>query len=160
MDRGTRGPAVDARSATSELGVFATGNLVHPVETADAVAVEGRSTARSVLEYLQQLVAEPAPIGSEAQPAATVIRVEPPLRWVVPNLVAADRTLLPDRRRMTIWADDFASRPVLDISQGTRQLTRVPLGRTVVPNRPYRVLADWMANVRRGGEDAVTIRLV
>ena len=41
MDPGTKGPACDVDGATSAPGVFATGNLVHPAETADVAAHAG-----------------------------------------------------------------------------------------------------------------------
>ncbi len=45
MDAGTRGPAVDAALRTSRPGVFAIGNLLHPVDTADGAALDGRHVA-------------------------------------------------------------------------------------------------------------------
>ncbi len=38
IDPGTNGPACDVDGATSAPGIFATGNLVHPAETADVAA--------------------------------------------------------------------------------------------------------------------------
>ena len=44
----TRGPRVDAALRTSRLGVFAAGNLVHPVDTADIAALDGSHVAAAV----------------------------------------------------------------------------------------------------------------
>ena len=52
LDRGTRGPRVDGAMRTPLPGVFATGNLVHPAETADSCALGGRHAAAAVAEYL------------------------------------------------------------------------------------------------------------
>ena len=49
----TKGPIVDTSLATSATGVFAAGNLIHPVETADVVALDGRHVAASVHDYLR-----------------------------------------------------------------------------------------------------------
>ncbi|WP_228759857.1 NAD(P)/FAD-dependent oxidoreductase [Pseudactinotalea sp. HY158] len=45
LDPGTRGPLVDALGRTSHVGVFAAGNAVHPVDTADVAALGGRHAA-------------------------------------------------------------------------------------------------------------------
>ena len=52
IDRGTRGPLVDTAQRTSAAGVFAIGNLVHPVDTADIAALDGAAVADPVLDYL------------------------------------------------------------------------------------------------------------
>ena len=48
MDPATRGPVVDAGLRTSSPGVFAVGNLLHPVDTADGAALDGRHVATAV----------------------------------------------------------------------------------------------------------------
>ena len=48
MDPATRGPVVDAGLRTSSPGVFAVGNLLHPVDTADGAALDGRHVAAAV----------------------------------------------------------------------------------------------------------------
>ncbi len=50
----TRGPEVDAAFRTSAPGVFAAGNLLRGVETADRCSLEGRRAARSIIEYLRK----------------------------------------------------------------------------------------------------------
>ena len=52
MDAKTLGPLVDTALRTSRPGVFAIGNLVHPVDTADVVALDGRHVADHVLAHL------------------------------------------------------------------------------------------------------------
>ena len=49
----TRGPLVDAGLRTSSPGVFAVGNLLHPVDTADGAALDGRHVATAVSRWLQ-----------------------------------------------------------------------------------------------------------
>ncbi|MGW4796200.1 NAD(P)/FAD-dependent oxidoreductase, partial [Nonomuraea sp. NPDC004297] len=52
MDAATLGPRVDTALATSLPGVFAAGNLLHPVDTADVAALDGRHVAAAVLAHL------------------------------------------------------------------------------------------------------------
>jgi pyruvate/2-oxoglutarate dehydrogenase complex dihydrolipoamide dehydrogenase (E3) component len=47
-----RAPLVDSGMHTDRRGVFAVGNLVHPAETADVCALDGRGVAASVLDFL------------------------------------------------------------------------------------------------------------
>jgi thioredoxin reductase len=50
---GARAPAVTSRFETSRAGVFAIGNLVHPAETADICALDGRRSAATVIDWLE-----------------------------------------------------------------------------------------------------------
>jgi thioredoxin reductase len=156
MDPGTRGPAVDARLATSHPGVFAAGNLIHPVDTADAVALEGTYVAGSVLGFLR----------GTTPPTATrsgvPVVVAQPLRWVAPNVIVAGAGR-PHLGRMLIWADAFVSHPRVNVRQGERQLAEMTsavrgmwpgdpnLPRTLVPNRPVRLDASWVDDVDPDG---------
>jgi thioredoxin reductase len=47
-----KSPVIDASMHTSQRGVFAIGNLVHPAETADICALDGRHAATAVLDWL------------------------------------------------------------------------------------------------------------
>jgi thioredoxin reductase len=148
VDPGTRGPAVDTASRTSLPGVFAAGNLVHPVETADACALAGEAAAASVLRHL----------AGEAAPAARVpLRVEPPLAWVAPSRVSPGAPP-PARGRLLLWASAFVSRPHVEAVQRGRRLHEERLGRRLVPNRPLALAAGWLGDVAADG-GPVVIRL-
>jgi thioredoxin reductase len=137
MDAGTRGPVVSGRWATSMPGVFAAGNLVHPVATADVCALGARAAAGCVLQYLS---------ASPPQPTATEVSVvaEPPLRWVVPQLVVpGDRP--PDQ--FLIWPDAAVERPVLRAVQAGRLLHEQRLGRVLAPRRVAAISAGWVSAV-------------
>lgn len=54
LDPASLGPRVDAGLATDHPAVFAAGNLIHPVDTADVAALDGAHVAQSVLAYLSQ----------------------------------------------------------------------------------------------------------
>ncbi|GAA3302210.1 FAD-dependent oxidoreductase [Dactylosporangium vinaceum] len=74
LDPGTLGPRVDAALRTSRPGVFAAGNLLHPVDTADVAALDGRHVAAAVQQWL-------AGGAAAAGPGLEVV-AEPPLLWV------------------------------------------------------------------------------
>jgi thioredoxin reductase len=71
VELGSKAPTIGADFRTSSRGVFAIGNLVHPAETADVCALDGRRVAGAVAEYLR----------TERWPDVTPIVAEPPLRW-------------------------------------------------------------------------------
>ncbi|AFM18159.1 thioredoxin reductase [Mycolicibacterium chubuense NBB4] len=134
MDRGTRGPVVDAALRTSKPGVFAVGNLCHPVDTADGAALDGRHVASAVAAWLRS--------GDEADisPAAAQIRTEAPLRWVAPQLVSSDGGL-PARGDLLLWTDEYRRLPRLRATQDGRVLA---VKRTPWPAAPGRIFrAPW-----------------
>lgn len=76
IDPGTLGPVVDTALRTSRPGVFAIGNLLHPVDTADIAALDGRHVADRVRAHLA---------GNRPADAGVPIHAEAPLRWVAPT---------------------------------------------------------------------------
>jgi len=76
-----RGPLVDQQFRTSNPGVFAVGNLVHPAETADVCVLDGRAAAASIVGWCTTGEwEEPAPIAAGgdvrwAAPIATGLTV-------------------------------------------------------------------------------------
>ena len=149
IDAGTRGPSVTGALATSEPGVFAAGNLVHPVETADNVALAARHAARAILAHL---AARPA--GRMGVPPAVdvpfadgvPVRVGGALRWAAPNRVhPATR---PPRDRFIVWAAAVAHRPRIEIRQGGRLLWTGRPHRTLTPGRPYYLPSHWLPEVK------------
>ncbi|MBI4932986.1 MAG: FAD-dependent oxidoreductase [Actinobacteria bacterium] len=67
-----KSPVIDSGMHTSQRGVFAIGNLVHPAETADICALDGRHVATAVLDWLT--------IGTWPE-AVVPIEVEEPVAW-------------------------------------------------------------------------------
>lgn len=86
MVAGSKGPIVDIGWRTEQRGVFAIGNLVHPAETADVCALDGRAVAAHVMDWLA-LGQWPA--------AVAPIAVAPPVRWAA--VTAAGVTVRVDR---------------------------------------------------------------
>jgi pyruvate/2-oxoglutarate dehydrogenase complex dihydrolipoamide dehydrogenase (E3) component len=72
MVAGSKAPVVDSMLHTERPGVFAIGNLVHPAETADVCALDGRHVATAVLDWLTL---------SRWPLAVRPIEVAPPVAW-------------------------------------------------------------------------------
>ncbi len=148
MDSATRGPVVDGSLRTSKEGVFAIGNLVHPVDTADIAALDGRHIRNAVLRHLD---------GSNASPdAALELRAEEPLRWIVPQVIHAGEA--PARGRLLSWSDAFQNFPTVEALQAGRVIARKRLAWPATPGRMFRIPADLLRRVD-ATQGPVTIRL-
>ena len=73
IDPATKGPLVDTALHTSRQGVFAAGNVVHPVDTADIAALDGMFVADEVHRCLS------SPGEGDDARAATETRIHPAL---------------------------------------------------------------------------------
>ena len=148
LDPATTGPLVDSALRTSRPGVFAVGNLVHPVDTADVAALDGRHVAVQVRSWLR---------GAHADPDAIRIRVEPPLRWVSPGLVRRGDPA-PPRSRLVLWTDELIRLPHLTVQQDAHEVASIRLPWPASPGRAFRVPSRVLADVDHAGGD-VTIGL-
>jgi NADH dehydrogenase FAD-containing subunit len=108
------GPQVDSQFRTSQAGVFAAGNLLRGVETADWAALEGRSAARSMARYLEN------PQWNENR---LEIRCEAPLAWICPNVIASDSRV----GRFRFWSTAFRKNALVQLKQGERILYQMQL---------------------------------
>lgn len=148
LDPGSKGPVVDAGLRTSAPGVFAIGNLAHPVDTADVAALDGRHVAAGVLRWLDE--------GVMRLPGVR-LRVEEPLRWIAPSFLSLDDDE-PARGRLLTWCDRSVALPVVVVRQDGRILTRARVPWPAAPGRVFRIPSRMLRDVnRRGGE--VTIGL-
>ncbi|WP_431047951.1 NAD(P)/FAD-dependent oxidoreductase [Streptomyces sp. P1-3] len=141
LDPGTLGPAVDPWFRTSRPGVFAAGNLLHPVEPADAAAGDGRDTAEAVLRHLA---------GVPWPGAWLPVEAAAPLCWVAPNRIDPSAPP-PVGRHFTLRIAEFRTRPLLIVAQDGRELHRERPARTAIPNRPLCLSADWTVRVDPDG---------
>jgi len=140
LDPGSLGPLVDQALRTTRPGVFATGNLLHPAETADICALDGRHVAPSVAAYLR---------GARDWPSRVRVIARDPIAWVTPNLlVAAGHD--PPRDRFLLQSRDFVRRAHIRVRQDGRQLWRGRVGR-LVPGRSAHIPAGWAAGVDPAG---------
>ena len=112
LDRGTLGPLVDTALRTTRPGVFAAGNLLHPAETADVCALDGRHAAPAVAAYLR---------GPGEWPSPVRLTARAPLVWVAPNLLlASDHP--PPRDRFLLRSREFVRRARIQVRQDGREL--------------------------------------
>ena len=149
LDSGTRGPVVDAGLRTSVPEMFAVGNVVHPVDTADVAALDGVHVAEQVLAQLAgELPASPG----------LPIEADPPFRWIAPNLIRPGDVPAP-RNRALLWSDANVAFPRIEVRQGDRVLTRRRVPWPVATGRVFRL--PWnMFEAVRGDAGPVRVRLV
>lgn len=145
MDSATRGPLVDASLRTSRPGVFAVGNLVHPVDTADAAALDGRHVAPRVRDWLA---------GGQAAAAGIRVRAGAPLRWVTPQLVTPDGGPAP-RGDLLFWVDEYHRAPRLRAVQDGRVIGSKRTAWPAAPGRIYRAPWSLVAGADPAGGDVV-----
>jgi thioredoxin reductase len=136
LDRGTLGPVVDPALRTTRPGVFAAGNLLHPAETADICALDGRHVAPAVAAYLR---------GSGEWPAHVRLTARAPLAWVAPNLLLAGAHP-PPRDRFLLRSREFIRRTRIQVRQGGSVLWSGRVGR-LVPGRSAHIPAGWASAV-------------
>ncbi len=143
LDPATLGPVVDAGLRTSRPGVFAAGNLVHPVDTADVAALDGVHVAAQVQDWLAS--------GSGSGADGVRLVAEAPLRWVTPGVLRPDDPA-PARGRLLAWTDELVPRPRVAVRQGGRVVGRMRLAWPAAPGRVFRVPSTILDGVdRRGG---------
>jgi hypothetical protein len=132
------GPQVDAQFRTSQPGIFAAGNLLRGVETADWAALEGRSAARSIARFLEN---------AEWNASRLEIHAEPPLDWICPNVLSPDA--LPNRFR--IRSHEFRNHITLRVVQGQRALYSQKF-RRLLANTSIEFSGEWAKGVDFSGE--------
>lgn len=148
MDCATRGPLVDAGLRTSRPGVFAVGNLLHPVDTADGAALDGRHVAPKVRAWL-----DGEPFGVQG----VRVRARAPFRWVTPQLIAPDGSSAP-RGDLLFWVDEYHRMPKLRAVQGGRTIAEKRTLWPAAPGRIYRAPWSLVSGADPAGGD-VTIEL-
>ncbi len=136
LDPGSLGPLVDPALRTTRQGVFAAGNLLHPAETADVCALDGRHVAPSVAAYLR---------GPGEWPSQVRVTARSPLAWVAPGLLLATGHP-PARDRLLMRSREFVSRARIQVRQGGRELWTGRVGR-LVPGRSSYISAKWTSQV-------------
>ena len=107
---------------------------MHPVDTADVAALDGRHVAAGVLAHL----------AGRAPAAATVrIAAEAPLRWVTPQRLAPG--VGAPRGDLLLWTDRYRRLPVVRAVQDGRTLARKRVAWPAAPGRVFRVPADLVS---------------
>lgn len=148
LDPASLSPVVDTALRTDHPGIFAIGNALHPVDTADIAALDGAAVADHVRSYLSGRV-----------PSTEHVRLltEAPFRWVSPGMLRPGDPA-PPRKRLLLWTDEYVPVPRLVVEQDGRVVARKRILWPAAPGRVFRVPSDILDRVDpRGG--AVTIRL-
>jgi hypothetical protein len=109
--------------------VFAAGNVLHPVDTADVAALDGRAVAASVVRWLG---------GGPASRSALRLVAGDPFDWVAPGLIG-DQWVGPPRDRLLLWSRRAQALPTVVARQGGRVIGRRTLPWPVSPGRVFRV---------------------
>ena len=127
------GPQVDEMFRTSQVGVFAAGNLLRGVETADWAALEGRRAARSIARWLE----------NAHWPANRLeIRCEAPIGWICPNVLSPEVSV--DGFRF--WSKEFRRNATLQLTQGGRVLFEKKIG-WLKANVALSIDSNWIEKV-------------
>ncbi|MGC5617582.1 NAD(P)/FAD-dependent oxidoreductase [Georgenia sp. Z1491] len=148
IDPASGAPVVDAAMRTSKERVFAVGNLNHPVDTADVVALAGTHAGERILEHLA---------GRPAPEASVRLMAEDPIRWVSPSRWAPGGPA-PARNRLVCWMDRLVTRPVVTVRQGGRVLARRRLPWPAAPGRTFRIPSGVLDGVTAdGGEVRLSV---
>jgi thioredoxin reductase len=133
IDPQHRGPVVDSALRTTADGIFAAGNLLHPVDTADVAALDGRHVSGPVRRYLDLDLDHDRPPGP-----AVRLRAEPPFTWVAPGLIRPGE-IPPTRGHASLWASEHRPFPRVTVRQGGRVIAQRRLSWPVSPGRVSRV---------------------
>ncbi|MHB8379404.1 MAG: NAD(P)/FAD-dependent oxidoreductase [Acidimicrobiales bacterium] len=134
LDPGTLGPSSDRFGRTSGPSIYAAGNLLHPVETADVAALRARDVAKQVAGDLRTGV----PLTTAAH---VTLVTEAPLTWVWPNRISSSL----DVKSLTLRVADFDSRRLVNAHQDGKFLGSARIAR-VVPNRSLQISRDVLMN--------------
>jgi thioredoxin reductase len=148
LDPATRGPRVDTALATSVPGVFAAGNLLHPVDTADIAALDGRHVAEPVRAYLH---------GQTGPSDGIRILAEPPLRWISPGILRPG-DIAPARNRLLLWTDTLVRIPWIVVRQDGNVIARKTLPWPASPGRVFRVPSSVLDKADPG-RGSITVSL-
>jgi thioredoxin reductase len=148
IDPNTRGPLIDTRQETTTPGVFAIGNLTHPVDTADVAALDGRAVTEHVLAHLRGRSASPTVVrGPRILPGKH-------LKWIAPGILNPDAT--PPRDRLLAWPRTHLTLPTVIVIQDGHMLDRRRLPWPASPGRAFRIPSSALAKARSDG-GAITI---
>lgn len=141
LDPGTRGPQIDSAFHTSARGVFAVGNLLHGVETADTCALEGRRVAEPIQSYLKS---------GHWSYASLPLQVESPISWIFPNLITVS-SKTPPVDFFTFRACEFRKDVKMTVRQGQRVL-HVQAFHQLTPNESQKLQSSWVSALDYSGE--------
>ena len=118
---------------TSQVGVFAAGNLLRGVETADWAALEGRGAAWSMARYLENANWSASRLGVEC---------EAPILWICPNVLSPDVRV----EGFRFWSKEFRKNATLQLKQGERVFYEKRIG-WLKANVALNLSSEWIVKV-------------
>lgn len=149
IDPATLGPLVDTALRTNRSGVFAAGNVLHPMDTADIAALDGSFVADEVDRYLD--------VGTRNDAPGVRLLPGPALRWLSPGLLRPGAGS-PPRRRLLAWTDHLVRFPKVTVTQQGRVVVSKRLPWPASPGRVFRIPAGLLDHIDpNGGEVVVDI---
>lgn len=137
IDPASKAPVVDTALRTSRDGVFAIGNMLHPVDTADVAALDGAAVAEHVLGYLR---------GSRPAGASIGLTAEDPFRWVAPSVLRQNDPA-PPRRRLLLWSDKYVPFPEVVLRQNRKVIAHKRLLWPAAPGRVFRIPSSLLGGI-------------
>lgn len=143
LDPAHKGPLVDTALRTSAPGVFAAGNLLHPVETADVAALDGRHVAAQVGRHLA---------GESVTPPGVRLVADEPFLWIAPGIVRPGDPA-PPRDRLVLWTAEYRRAPMVEVRQDGRVVARRRIPWPASPGRAFRLPAGLLTAIDPGGGD-------
>jgi hypothetical protein len=121
----SKSPLVDTALRTEKPGVFAIGNALYPVDTADIAALDGAALAQHVRDYLD---------GHTLSPDQVQLHAQAPFRWVSPSILRLGDPA-PPRNRLLLWTDEYISVPKLVLHQDNPIVARKRILWPAAPGR-------------------------
>lgn len=143
LDPDSLSPVVDGSMRTNIPGIFAVGNVNHPVETADVVSLEGQFAADQIISYLH---------GKRAAEEGVRICVKDPLQWVSPARLRPDDPA-PARERLIAGTNKFIALPTVIVRQDGREISRTKLVWPAAPGRVFRIPSELLDGIDYTGGD-------
>jgi thioredoxin reductase len=148
LDTGTLGPRVDQALRTSRAGIFAVGNLIHPVDTADVAALDGAHVVPAVLDHLNC---------DTHHRNGVALLTDRPFTWISPNLWVPGAGPAA-RQRLLFWTEELVRFPHIEARQGGRRIGSMRVPWPAAPGRVFRVPASILKNADAASGD-VTLTL-
>lgn len=128
LDPVSKSPVVDQNMATNRSHIFSVGNLNHPVETADVVALEGQFVATRIVEHLA---------GATGRADKFSLKPGDGLVWLSPAKI--DPTKPVARDRIVAWAERHIQFPTVEISHDGKVIASTRLPWPASPGRAFRI---------------------
>ena len=141
INDGTLGPQVDSFFRSSKSGVFAVGNILRGAEKSDDVAIEARTAAIGIRNFLAK---------SEWPQQRLDIKVSDSIEWVSPNAITELDAL--GVQPFLFRVKSFHRSATLVVRQGDTVLYQKKY-RNLTPNLSVKIHPQWIGTVKYDGNE-------